>query len=635
MPRGPPDRQQLFVVSLHRVHPVRQGSVLGMAAGRTPGEICHEWPFTCYDRGLSSSDMLSSFYRVSPGKGSPLKIGVVVDSPDVPKFFLEILEDIFHADYASLELVVRLKRADRFDRGSFLFRLYDRWDRSRLDAVGDPFEPVDIAEAIAGLASIEAELSAKGEVPPATVKAISARGLDVLLLMGSGRVTGELLQAARYGVWAYEFGDGEHYSGTPPYFWEVRDEYPLNGVRLCLLGSSPGSHRVLSQALFAGSPPANISWRTNRIRPGWASTFFVIQKLFELHSRGVLVSSDPLPSASIDPPRRCAKPSNSDMIGWLVPKMTGKAVRRIIRSPHTEHWRMAVRVGPRRLWGSGKGADTDGFEWIQSAPGHLYADPFLIRRAGRTWLFYEHYQYSERRAVIDCAEVLAGGQLGEPRLALRRNHHLSFPHVFEHHGDVFMIPETGGNRTVELYRAVNFPNEWKLEKVLLAGYSVVDTAIWFDGELWWFFATMKEPRGGGTMLVLFFADELTGEWRRHPANPICTDIRKIRGAGAIFRQNGRLLRPSQDCSVRYGYRLNFHEITALNPDEYREECVFTLDPTNWAGLVGVHTYNQCAGAEAIDGCVLATTAETGGYTDAVIAPKDSGDTEPAVSAAEA
>lgn len=572
--------------------------------------------------------MLSSFCRVSPSGGTPLKIGLLVDSPEVPKLFLEILKHIANAEFAQLDFVVRLKRPGRSDRGGLLFRVYDRWDQARSAGINDPFESTGFSGALAEIPSLDAAVN-DGDISSAAIDVVGGRKLDVLLSFTSGPVPRGLLQVARYGVWAYEFGDGERYAGSPPYFWEVRDGHPLSCSRLYVLSEDQSVRRLLSQAQFATLPVANTSWRNNRVRPGWASTDFVIQKLSELHSRGALESTETQVALPFNEKRR-SSPSNGEMIRWLLPKMAGKAIRRLRRSSRSEHWQMAIRVGSRRLWTGDQRPNTDGFQWVRSEPGHLYADPFLIRHQGRTWLFYEHYRYSEQRAVIDCGEVLADGQLVDSGQALQRNHHLSFPHVFEHAGEVFMIPETGGNRTVELYRATRFPYEWKLEKVLLAGHWIVDTAVWHDGQFWWFFTTMKEPRGEGTALVLFYSDELTGEWRYHPRNPICTDVRKIRGAGAIFRQANRLLRPSQDGSVRYGYRLNFHAITTLNPEEYREERVFTLDPAEWAGLVGVHTYNQSSGVEVIDGCVLATQEETGGYASAVIAPKDAAENEPAL-----
>ena len=68
--------------------------------------------------------------------------------------------------------------------------------------------------------------------------------------------------------------------------------------------------------------------------------------------------------------------------------------------------------------------------------------------------------------MISCAEVLPGGGLGPVRTCLERDYHFSYPMVFEHDGDVFMVPESALNGTVELYRATRFPHEWTLEKVL-------------------------------------------------------------------------------------------------------------------------------------------------------------------------
>jgi hypothetical protein len=312
------------------------------------------------------------------------------------------------------------------------------------------------------------------------------------------------------------------------------------------------------------------------------------------------------------------------MIKWLVPTLAHKASSRLLGRAQAQHWKMAIRVGSRRVWDGNDALDLDGFSWIDTHPGHLYADPFLIKQRDRTWLFYEHYVYSDRRAVIDVAEIDETGQLVAPRLALRRPYHLSFPYVFEHDGEMFMIPETGGRKTIELYRAVNFPDDWKLEKVLLSNVWAVDTAIWHDGNLWWLFPTVKESPGGANFLYLFYSSELTGNWKPHPANPVCADVRNARGAGKIFVQNGKLLRPSQDCSARYGYRLNFHEIVTLHPERYEENNAVTIDTSWHPGLIGIHTYNQSPGVEVVDGCFYATRAETGGFTSVDIAPADQG-----------
>ena len=87
----------------------------------------------------------------------------------------------------------------------------------------------------------------------------------------------------------------------------------------------------------------------------------------------------------------------------------------------------------------------------------FYADPFLIERDGKTFIFLEDLRYSEGRALISCCELDADGTPGPVFEVLRRPYHLSYPFLFEENGEIYMIPETKSNRTVELYRATKFP----------------------------------------------------------------------------------------------------------------------------------------------------------------------------------
>ena len=74
-----------------------------------------------------------------------------------------------------------------------------------------------------------------------------------------------------------------------------------------------------------------------------------------------------------------------------------------------------------------------------------------------------------------------------------------------------------------------------------------------------------------------------------------------RPAGNIFRWNGDLYRPAQDCSIRYGYAISINKITHLDPGEYRETEVSKILP-NWAeNLMGTHTFNSCEGLTVVDG----------------------------------
>jgi hypothetical protein len=178
-------------------------------------------------------------------------------------------------------------------------------------------------------------------------------------------------------------------------------------------------------------------------------------------------------------------------------------------------------------------------------------------------------------------------------------YHLSYPHVFHHDGEVFMIPESSQNQSVELWRASKFPFLWKLEKTLFRGLLVDTTPLFHEGR-WYFFTTLCEPPGNGAFGALFSSDTLTGAWVHHPNSPISTDVRHARSAGAILKIGSRLLRPVQDCSENYGRRIYVEEILQLTPQTYKVRHVHSIEPDVEKNLKGIHTYAFCAGIEAVD-----------------------------------
>ena len=86
----------------------------------------------------------------------------------------------------------------------------------------------------------------------------------------------------------------------------------------------------------------------------------------------------------------------------------------------------------------------------------------------------------------------------------------------------------------------------------------------------------------------------------HPLNPIVKDIHSARPAGRIFLHNGSLIRPSQDCSVRYGYAINFNRIITLTETDYAETCEQIFKPPLKGPILATHTFNNMAGLTVID-----------------------------------
>jgi hypothetical protein len=245
--------------------------------------------------------------------------------------------------------------------------------------------------------------------------------------------------------------------------------------------------------------------------------------------------------------------------------------------------------------------DGQGFLPVPNPPHSTFADPFLYRYNGRTYLFVEEIVTATSRGHISACEVFPGGGLSDFVEVMRRPFHLSYPCLVKWREGDYMIPETAENRTVELHRAENFPSSWKLVKTLLRDVLLVDTTPFQHEGVWYFFtATVEEVSGNWLETWLFYSDRLDGEWTYHPSNPICSDVRRARPAGNLFYRQGKLIRPAQDCSIRYGYALVLNEVLKLSPTCYEERPLEVIYPNWMEGILGTHTLNATEEFEVID-----------------------------------
>lgn len=580
--------------------------------------------------------MWPSLYHRSTSDRSPLRVGLLLDSKILPRCFAEVVDHILQSDFARLELLIfneGLKAADAITppkrsvlrkawnllrssqrRQLLLFHLYQRWDNRHIVSSTDPDAEVDCTTRFDNIESIAVTPIGKRFVhrfPSDAIEFIRDRKLDVMIRFGFNILRGDILAAARYGIWSYHHGDGDFYRGGPSHFWEIVEENPLSGVMLQVLTEELDAGTVLCKGWFATQP--GLSRARNCVQPYWGASTFVIQKLRELHQHGwERLSRDAMPAA----PYRGRKPiyrapTNAEMLSWLGPVLVRKSLRRLVRRQRIEHWRLATRSAASLIADSMSSPELHGFRWIESPPGRFYADPFMIEESGRAWVFFEDFEYAANRGRISCAQLGSDGAF-EPLPVLERPYHLSYPCIFRADNNLYMIPESAENGTVELYRCTQFPDRWRFERTLLE-LPAVDSTVWTDAGMFWLFVTLQEPRGHGIQLWLFSASTLMGKWTPHPANPISTDVRKSRGAGAIFRHNGKLFRPSQDCSGHYGRSFTLNEIVVLDADHYEERACVTVDPIWAPGLVGTHTYSHIGQVEVIDGCVpLPATRVRGG-----------------------
>lgn len=389
----------------------------------------------------------------------------------------------------------------------------------------------------------------------------------------------------RHGVWAIVPMDDGRPASAPRRFWDVRRRSATAATTLVALDDD--APKVIAEA-FARADPLSVTRTRNAA--AWTSAHLVLRTLRFLYRDGELVQQgEDVPDArSLPSPFVIARHAARTAIRGAVAK--GQTAWR------PPEWFVAVR---RRA------ADGHAHAPVRALPnpaGRYLGDPFAIEVGGRHFLFVEDYSYTDGRAAISVSEAGPDDAWSPPRKVLECNYHLSYPFVFEYEGAIYMVPETGEAGRVELYRAVAFPYEWRLDRVLLAGLNATDATLHIEDDgLLWLFANVMEGHGDRGELWLFSSPSLVGEWRSHPRNPIVTDPGSARPAGRLFRRGNVLIRPSQDCSREYGEAVVLNRVDVLSPEEYHETAIGRIEPDWIPGVERTHTYTFDSRYECFDG----------------------------------
>lgn len=384
------------------------------------------------------------------------------------------------------------------------------------------------------------------------------------------------------------------------------DQQPIGLGELHAVGSPPGEIVVTCRSGSAPARAAQESVLTPTAATPAADRRNAAARSVALLLRALALSDEQLQSPAM-------RSVNAIVDDAIVPRAAGAALasidvvtagvlRRASRPLfHDDAWELQYRTTPANFVVNSSSINATGFKPYRGGFDRFFADCVALTHDGVTAVFFEEYPYALRRGVISCATLQSNGELGPPDRVLERPYHLSYPFVFRDGEHIYMVPESSGNRTVDLYECTNFPRQWTFRKSLLEHVSATDATLHFDGTRWWMFATIGEQGAyGWDELHLFSADSLLSEWTPHPKNPVKCDAKSARPAGPLFVRDGRLIRPTQDCSESYGGAVNLCEVEVLSPTEFRERIVDRLGPAMFPGMNGLHTLTASEAIEVVD-----------------------------------
>ncbi|XP_040378289.1 glucosamine inositolphosphorylceramide transferase 1-like [Oryza brachyantha] len=215
-------------------------------------------------------------------------------------------------------------------------------------------------------------------------------------------------------------------------------------------------------------------------------------------------------------------------------------------------------------------------------PSSFVAKPFLFLQGDAIYLFFETKNPITSQGDIAAAVSKDAGatwqQLG---VVLDEEWHLSYPYVFSYKNKVYMMPESSKNGDLRLYRALDFPLKWKMDKVLLKKPLVDSVIVKFQGP-YWLLGTDLSSNGAkqNKELSIWYSNSPLGPWIPHKQNLIHTTGNRLgaRNGGRPFIYNGNLYRVGKGQGGGSGHGIQVFKVEVLKPNEYKEvEVPFVIN----------------------------------------------------------
>ena len=554
-----------------------------------------------------------------------LRVGLLLDSMSASNWSYRMIEQIRQSEYADVCLVVKPRRASpagvikegplariktiyAYDVG----KIFESMIRKSLEFVHrhlierkrflrDSEEIRELSDLLRDVKIIEVSVNQtkwSDSLGDDDLQSIRDCNIDVLIRIGFRILRGGVLTVAKYGIWSYHHGDNHLNRGGPPGFWESLEAWPETGSILQILTEDVDNGKVLYRSYSSTNP---ISVTDNKSNYYAKSLAFIPRKLRELWNTGERVFFARVTAENIDPViysrRLYRKPDNADYAKLIARKLVTKFSAFVRSRIYFEQWILLFDIRDSfssSLWR---------YRRLMPPKDRFWADPHAINVDGHYFVFIEEWMFNSDKGHISVIEMDDVGNFKPPVPIIQRPYHMSYPFVFDYEGCYYMIPETASNSTVQLFKCTEFPFKWEFQYNLMEGTKVYDATLLQRNGKWWMFANMVENAGASSWdeLFIFYADSpLSKHWIPHLANPVISDCKSARPAGGFFESGGRLFRPSQNSSVRYGYGFNLARIKVLDERTYQEEIVSRVEPKWASDLLATHSLTRAGALHVID-----------------------------------
>lgn len=534
-----------------------------------------------------------------------------MDSLIKPAWIERLIENILKADFCKIELVIVLDSKNGLSKSPddrftppYLFRLLFKIERLFKKLSWDALNPKDLYGILSenSIPIITAPYDNNFvDISDESISTICEYHLDVLISLAGRLRFKQNRSLSRHGLWIMDPEMSSPRIHNALAFWDIIQGRPFTELKIKECNDPPLSDKMVN-SVAVPTHPWSIPFHLNEIL--WSSSALMAQAVRLLHNKEVSYVNGETANVVMscrDSDQHVPVPESD--FGILKPglKLAQRFARHAVnRYWFRDQWFLGYQIGPPQSLLT----ENHNLNLLIPPQDRFWADPFPMKFRDNYFIFVEEFMYGQSKGHISVIELDPAGKFKSSIKVLDREYHLSYPFLLKWAGELFMIPETAQNKAVELYRCRHFPGEWEQVQILLEGFSAVDpTMLHIDDRCWLFLSTKPFGTNLDTYpeLRLFYADKPTGPWHSHARNPVKLGISGGRSAGSFFIMDGKICRPAQDSSLRYGYGIAIQQILTLDRNIYSERQVACIGP-NWApGLLGTHHLASYGDFVVIDG----------------------------------
>jgi hypothetical protein len=211
----------------------------------------------------------------------------------------------------------------------------------------------------------------------------------------------------------------------------------------------------------------------------------------------------------------------------------------------------------------------------QHCDANYLADPFLAHFGGVWHLYYEIYNSdSIPTAVIGHSTSHDGGNSWKfEGIALNPGCHISFPFVFKHADNLWMVPNLdpdSGGEEIRLYRSGDGYSFDEVAIITDVKSTPTDRVVFKFEDRWWLIVAAS---GEYQEELIFFSESLMNEsWIPHESNPVSIGKPRIPGGSPIVGEDSVIMF-FQDGPHHYGESVEAFEIVELTPTQYEDQRI--------------------------------------------------------------